>query len=55
MSANKPVVASSVTDSTIRSVVYSPVVVEYGSLQPPGANENLTFTVAAEAGQPFVY
>ena len=41
--------------SSVGRVVYSPVVVEYGSSQPPEVNENLTFTVAAEAGQPFAY
>jgi len=40
--------------SPVGKVVYSPVV-QYGISQPPEVNENLTFTVDAEAGQPFAY
>ena len=40
--------------SPVGKVVYAPVV-QYGISQPPEVNENLTFTVDAEAGQPFAY
>ena len=40
--------------SPVGKVIYSPVV-QYGISQPPEINESLTFTVDAEAGQPFAY
>lgn len=50
---------NSLNKSTVRSllgrVVYSPVVSDYLISQPPEINENLTFTVDSEAGQPFAY